>query len=100
MGVEGRDMMLERIQQAEAAIKAGDTKTGFEILRQVLAENPNSERAWWVMSGLVPREQRAHCLNEVLRINPENHFAREALDKLGPQPPEKPSPAIRCSLEA
>ena len=84
--------MLEKIQQAETAIKDGDTKTGFEILRQVLEENPNSERAWWVMSGLVPREQRAHCLNEVLRINPENYFAREALEKLGPLPPEKPSP--------
>lgn len=84
--------MLEQIHQAETAIKDGDTKTGFEILRQVLEENPNSERAWWVMSGLVPREQRAHCLNEVLRINPENHFAREALEKLGPLPPEKPAP--------
>jgi len=86
--------MLEQIHQAEAAIKDGDTKTGFEILRQVLEENPNSERAWWVMSGLVPREQRAHCLNEVLRINPENHFAREALEKLGPLPPDKPAPEI------
>ncbi len=74
--------MLEKIQQAETAIKAGDTKTGFEILRQVLAENPNSERAWWVMSGLVPREQRANCLEQVLRINPGNQLARETLEKL------------------
>ncbi len=89
--------MLEKIQQAETAIKAGDTKTGFQILREVLAENPNSERAWWVMSGLVPREQRAHCLNQVLRINPGNQLARETLEKLRPQKPgteptEKPSP--------
>ncbi len=89
--------MLERIQQAETAIKAGDTKTGFQTLREVLAENPNSERAWWVMSGLVPREQRAHCLNQVLRINPDNQLARETLEKLRPQKPgteptEKPSP--------
>ena len=84
--------MLEKIQQAETAIKTGDTKTGFQILREVLAENPNSERAWWVMSGLVPREQRAHCLNQVLRINPNNKMARETLEKLGPQKPE-PEPA-------
>jgi len=88
--------MLEKIQQAETAIKAGDTKTGFQILREVLAENPNSERAWWVMSGLVPREQRAHCLNQVLRINPGNQLARETLEKLRPlkpgtEPAEKPS---------
>ena len=74
--------MLEKIQQAETAIKAGDTKTGFEILRQILAENPNSERAWWVMSGLVPRDQRANCLEQVLRINPDNQLARETLEKL------------------
>jgi len=89
--------MLEKIQQAETAIKAGDTRTGFQILREVLAKNPNSERAWWVMSGLVPREQRAHCLNQVLRINPNNQLARETLEKFRPvkpepEPTEKPSP--------
>lgn len=80
--------MLTEIQQAEAAIKAGDTKTGFEILRVYLAENPDSERAWWVMSGLVPREERATCLKQVLRINPDNRLAKETLDKLLASPPE------------
>ena len=80
--------MLEQIQQAETAIKSGDTRTGFQILRDVLATNPNSERAWWVMSGLVPREQRAHCLNQVLRINPNNQMARETLENLRPEKPE------------
>ncbi len=89
--------MLEKIRQAETSIKAGDTRTGFQILREVLAKNPNSERAWWVMSGLVPREQRAHCLNQVLRINPGNQLARETLEKLRPEKPEaapteKPAP--------
>ncbi len=85
--------MLEKIQQAETAIKSGDTRTGFQILRDVLATNPNSERAWWVMSGLVPREQRAHCLNQVLRINPNNQMARETLENLRPSKPE-PKPAV------
>jgi len=79
--------MQELIQQAETAIKAGDTRTGFQILRDVLAKDPNSERAWWVMSGLVPREQRAHCLNQVLRINPNNQMARETLENLRPSEP-------------
>lgn len=74
--------MTEEILRAEAAIKAGDTRTGFEILRGFLAENPESERAWWVMSGLVPSDQREHCLQQVLRINPQNHFAQEALQTL------------------
>jgi len=83
--------MIEKIHQAEAAIKAGDTRTGFEILQEVLAKDPNSERAWWVMSGLVPREQRAHCLNQVLRINPDNQFARDALITLTPAKPDPES---------
>lgn len=74
--------MLEKIKQAEDAIRVGDTKTGFEILRQVLAEDPDSERAWWIMSGLVPKEQRANCLIEVLRINPDNQLAQETLTDL------------------
>ncbi len=74
--------MSESIKQAENAIKAGDTKTSFEILRQVLVEDPDSERAWWIMSGLVQRKERATCLEQVLRINPENQFAQDALDQL------------------
>ena len=83
--------MTEGIQQAEQAIKAGDTKSAFEFLRQVLAEDPNSERAWWIMSGLVPRDERATCLEQVLRINPENQFAREALARLQESQPEEES---------
>jgi hypothetical protein len=89
--------MIDDIQQAETAIKVGDTKTGFEILREVLAANPDSERAWWIMSGLVQREQRAACLEQVLRINPENRFAQDALDELltaPPQPETKPKREI------
>lgn len=80
--------MYKDIQQAESAIQAGDTKTGFEILRGYLAENPDSERAWWVMSGLVQRDERATCLEQVLRINPENRLARETLENLLITPPE------------
>jgi len=44
--------MSQGILQAENAIKVGDTKTGFEILRQVLVENPESEKAWWIMPAM------------------------------------------------
>ncbi len=87
--------MTAEIQQAESAIKAGDTKTGFEILRQLLAENPESERAWWIMSGLVQRKERSTCLEQVLRINPENQFARDALDQLQASPPKPETKPVR-----
>lgn len=94
--------MFRDIIQAESAIKAGDTKTGFEILRSYLAENPDSERAWWVMSGLVQRDERATCLEQVLRINPNNRMARETLINLlaSPQKPEtKPERKIPVPVE-
>jgi hypothetical protein len=81
--------MSESINQAESAIKAGDTKHAFELLRLVLAEDPNSERAWWIMSGLVQRSERVNCLEQVLRINPENQFARDALTRLKNAPPQE-----------
>lgn len=84
-----RHFMSEGIQQAESAIKAGDTKSAFELLRQALAENPDSERAWWIMSGLVQHSERINCLEQVLRINPENQFARDALTKLKTSSPKK-----------
>ena len=88
--------MIEKIKQAETAIRDGDTKTGFEILRQVLEDDPNSERAWWIMSGLVPKEQRANCLIQVLRINPDNQLAQDTLDDLVVVPDEEtPSPVKR-----
>jgi hypothetical protein len=93
--ITGRNSMFEDIQQAELAIKAGDTKTGFEILRGYLADNPESERAWWIMSGLVQREERVTCLEQVLRINPNNRFARETLDKLLSSPPEPETKPLR-----
>ncbi|RLD06326.1 MAG: hypothetical protein DRI65_07000 [Chloroflexota bacterium] len=81
--------MTESIKQAENAIKAGDTKHAFELLRLALAEDPNSERAWWIMSGLVQRSERVNCLEQVLRINPENQFARDALARLKTAPPQE-----------
>ncbi len=81
--------MLIDIHLAENAIKAGDTKSGFDILREILATDPDSERAWWVMSGLVQRKQRAICLEQVLRINPDNQFARDALEDLMFAPPKE-----------
>ena len=87
--------MLIDIHLAETAIKAGDTKTGFEILKELLATDPDSERAWWVMSGLVQREQRATCLEQVLRINPENQFARDALEDLMFAPPKPETKPLR-----
>lgn len=87
--------MLEKIKQAETAIRGGDTKTGFEILREVLEEDPNSERAWWIMSGLVPKEQRANCLIQVLRINPDNQLAQDTLDDLVVVPDEETPSSIK-----
>lgn len=93
--------MTTKLQRAVSAVKAGDLKISFQLLREILAKNPGHEGAWLLMSALVTPDQRQYCLEQVLCLNPQNLPAREALEKLLAFPPvldlsqseEPPTPA-------
>jgi hypothetical protein len=75
--------MSEKVQQAIQLIKAGDKQEGRQILADVLARDPKNETAWLWMAGVVDSdEQRLYCVKEVLKINPSNQAAQQALDSL------------------
>ena len=75
--------MSEKLQQAIQLIKAGDKQEGRQILADVLAGDPKNETAWLWMAGVVDSdEQRLYCVKEVLKINPSNQAAQQALDSL------------------
>jgi hypothetical protein len=75
--------MSEKVQQAIQLIKAGDKQEGRQILADVLAGDPKNEMAWLWMAGVVDSdEQRLYCVKEVLKINPSNQAAQQALDSL------------------
>ena len=72
--------MSDNLQQAIAAIKAGDKKTGQQLIAQVIKADPKNEAAWlWMASTLDDPQEKKECLQKVLQINPDNEMAKKAL---------------------
>ena len=60
-----------------------------QSFREVLAEDPNNELAWmWLAQVVDLDDQRREALQNVLRINPNNDRARDALRRLGDDAPD------------
>ncbi|MCB0213890.1 MAG: response regulator [Anaerolineae bacterium] len=76
-------MMTQDLIEAINAIKAGDKKTGHQLLVSILKDNPQNEDAWlWVLHVVNKREDKIKCLEKVLKINPNNELARKGLTRL------------------
>ena len=74
------------LKKAVSLIKAGNKQAGAQTLRAILKQNRNHERAWlWMTACVETDNERRYCLDQVLRINPDNATARSALEKLNPQ---------------
>lgn len=91
--------MADKLQQAIAAIKAGDKATGRKLLIEVLEGDPRNESAWLWMTGVVQsRQDRLRCLHQILKINPDNQIAKQAVAQLQGQ--TKPaSPQVKQSIQ-
>ena len=80
------------LAQGILAARAGDKSTARRLLSQVIQEEPRSEAAWlWLSSVLDTPQGRAHCLRQVLALNPRNQTAQKGLAALEAAPP---APAI------
>lgn len=85
--------MPDKLQQAISLIKAGDEHGAARLLAEVLHVEPRNETAWLWMSAVVTKpEQRRHCLEQVLRINPNNQMARKGLARLQQESTEPEHP--------
>lgn len=74
----------ELLERGIAAARAERKEEAEELLRQALALNPHSEWAWLWLSAVVEGiEAQRECLQNVIRINPSNPFARSGLSFLG-----------------
>jgi tetratricopeptide (TPR) repeat protein len=80
--MEGMTDVEALLSQGVAAAKAGKEDEARDLLSQVLDLDPENERAWLWMSGLVPNEEKIVCLQNVLEINPSNEFALIGLESL------------------
>ena len=80
------------LAQGITAARAGDKSTARRLLTQVIQDDPGSEAAWlWLSSVLDTPQGRAHCLRQVLALNPRNQTAQKGLAALEVAPP---APAI------
>lgn len=97
MSTTNTDVLL----QAYTQIKAGNLPNARTLLSKFIRHNPNSERAWLLMSLTVaePAQQR-DCLQRVLLINPFNADAQSRLAQLNTangSPHTGPPPAITAA---
>jgi len=76
--------MSTTLDQAIAAIEAGNKAEGQRLLAEIIKSDPNNEYAWLWMSRAVEYDQnRQQCLEHILKINPNNQIARKELEQLG-----------------
>ena len=73
----------ERLTNGIAAIKAGKKEEAQEWLVELLQIDRYNEQGWLWLSGTAGNDQdRLDCIQEVLKINPNNAFAQRGLAAL------------------
>lgn len=99
--------MQPMLSQAIQAIAESDYETARQLLTQILERDPNDERAWLWMSQVVSTAgERAFCLRQVLRIDPEHELAARGLAALEGEhltaapSPDPPGPLVLPGAEA
>jgi hypothetical protein len=74
---------IDRLLDAIELVKADKRSDAMPLLRQLIQEDSNFEDAWLWMSVVVENiDQSIICLDNVLRINPDNLNASNALYRL------------------
>ena len=74
---------IDRLLDAIELVKADKRSEAMPLLRQLIQEDSNFEDAWLWMSVVVENiDQSIICLDNVLRINPDNLNAATALYRL------------------
>ena len=85
-----QDDLQQTLNMGIEAARRGDKSAAQLLLRQVVEAQPDNELAWmWLASAVDNIAERRECLEQALRINPENSRAREALGRLGGAPPPR-----------
>jgi hypothetical protein len=80
------------VRQGIDAARNGDKLMARRLLQQALSLDPDNEIGWmWMASVVDTVEERRRCLERVLRINPNNARAKEAITRLGGTIPPRPT---------
>jgi len=77
------DSRVDRLLDAIELIKADQREEGLCLLRELIREDNDFESAWlWMSVAVESLDQAALCLDNVLRVNPENSEAAGALHRI------------------
>lgn len=86
------------LQPAITAIKAGDKATGKQLLIEIIRGNPKDEAAWlWMTQAVNTNQERLKCLQNVLKINPNNELAKKGLAAIEQKQTSQQPPKIEAS---
>jgi hypothetical protein len=87
--------MSQKLQDAIAAARAGETENAQRLLADILQENPNEVHAWFLLSHLVESEtkQKAY-LQKVVTLDPSHNKARQRLAQLQAAGQAAPAAAV------
>jgi len=73
-------MSDERTRLGLKAANAGDRREARRIFAAIVREAPDDAEAWWNLANVTDdSEQKASCLRQVLRIDPNHAAARKML---------------------
>ncbi len=76
-------MSINLLQQGITAVKEGNKTKARSILSQVVQADPKNGQAWlWLSSVVETDEQRIQCLENVLKVNPNDQVAQRGLERL------------------
>ncbi|NHZ72587.1 MAG: hypothetical protein GWP17_05850 [Aquificales bacterium] len=77
-------MLIDRrLKEATAVIRQGDKEAGKEMLLEILHDEPENDTAWvWMSAVMDTDELRLECLEEALKLNPDNQMAQRGIAKL------------------
>lgn len=74
---------MSTLEEGISAVRAGDNTKARKLLAEAIKAEPNNERAWmWMFNAVTTDKERKYCLDQVLRINPNNQKAIEFLKQL------------------
>lgn len=84
----GNADLQRKLNQGVEAAKAGNRSVARRLLEEVVEQDERNEVAWiWLATLATSASEKREHLKRVLAINPQNNLAREALSRLGEEPP-------------
>jgi tetratricopeptide (TPR) repeat protein len=74
---------MNELEQGISALKAGQRDEARKLLASAIKQEPNNERAWkWMYNACENVTEQKHCLEQILRIHPNEPKSLEMLKEL------------------